>query len=177
MGDPFDQAIRFTLGPSIEGGVSNVAGDHGGLTNMGITQQTYDTYRAQHRLAQQPVTGVTPAEAQGLYRTMFWNAAHCPDLLGHLAIVHFDWAVNHSPRGAIETLQQALGVTADGLWGSKSAAACAATNEDDLVSSYLMLRTQWYQNRVADDPTQAKFLNGWLNRVAQLRTYVATLHA
>lgn len=175
MADPFDLAIEFTLGPSIEGGVSDVAGDHGGLTNHGVTQRTYDSYRALEHLPPQSVVQITLDEAHELYRTMFWEAAHCPELPGRLAVAHFDWAVNHSPQGAIRTLQQAAGAESDGLWGPQTAAACAAVDPDALLARYLDLRVQWYRDDVAADPTQAKFLDGWLNRVEQLRGYVATL--
>jgi len=169
-------ALFFVLREE-RGYVDNPA-DHGGPTNQGITQVTYDRYRSSLGELNQSVKLIAPGEVQAIYSEMYWTPAHCPVMPLTLAVCHMDWAVNHGVTGAMETLQQALAVPADGVFGPLTAAAMqSATANDlgDLIETYLDLRRQWYQNDVSRDPSQGEFLEGWLGRVQRLSDYLATL--
>ncbi len=171
----FDEALSFTCGPSIEGGVSDVSGDDGGLTDHGVTQATYDRYRVRKHLTMRPVTEITSCEVRDVYHLFYWLPAHCPDIRPRLAIVHFDWAVNHGVRGAMKTLQRAVGVDPDGFWGPQTMAAVAKGDVLSIVDRYLDLRVQRYLDIVAARPEEKEFLNGWEARVSRLRAYVANI--
>ena len=168
----FDEALRFTLGE--EGGYVDDPRDRGGATNQGVTQAVYDSWRGNHGLALQGVRLISKSEVSDLYRERFWDAGHCEVLPMSLAIAHFDWCVNHGPHGALLTLQQALGVTVDGLWGATTASAAAQSAASAYIR-YDALRRQWYLKRVAEEPDQAAFLKGWLKRVDRLDTYIEGL--
>lgn len=169
----FDQALRFTL--SEEGGYVNNPHDHGGATNHGITQNTYDTYRDTIHEGHQDVQYVTDAEVREIYELFYWEPSKCQQLHGPLDICHFDWSVNHGISGALKTLQAALGVTPDGIWGSQSASALATADSVETAQAYNTLRREWYRNRVAQKPDQAIFLQGWLARVDRLDAYMDSL--
>src|SRR5579863_6145856 len=166
-------ALRFTLRE--EGGFVDDPADHGGATNHGVTQATYDAWRARQQLPQQDVRLISGAEVQGIYGQMYWIPGHCDALSPALSVCHLDWCVNHGVRGAIMTLQQALGITADGDFGPGTAAAVAAKDTGLFWQGYNTLRRDWYQARVKAEPDQARFLKGWLARVDRLDAYVEGL--
>lgn len=167
------QALAFTLRE--EGGYVDNPNDSGGATDHGITQATYDDYRDGQKAQHQDVKLITDAEVEAIYEYMYWNPAKCPFLPSHLGICHFDWAVNHGISGAIKTLQQALGIEADGIWGPQSAAAVTAAGDLETCRTYNALRRQWYKQRVVEKPSQEEFLAGWLKRVDKLDSYLLTI--
>lgn len=166
-------ALAFTL--KEEGGYVDNPDDHGGATNHGITQATYDTWRDSHGEPRQSVKQIANEEVQGIYGEMYWAPGHCPALSPALAIAHFDWCVNHGCAGAIGALQQTMGIKADGVFGPATVAALAAQDDGRLWRAYDELRRGWYQARVATHPDQAAFLKGWLARVDRLDGYLERL--
>lgn len=166
-------ALAFTL--KEEGGYVDNPDDHGGATNRGITQATYDTWRDSHGEPRQSVKQIADGEVQGIYGEMYWAPGHCPELSPLLAIAHFDWCVNHGCAGAIKTLQQTVGIKADGIFGPDTATALAAQDGGELWRPYNDLRRGWYQARVAAHPDQALFLEGWVGRVDRLDVYLEKL--
>ena len=75
-----------------------------------------------------------------------------------------DWYVT-SGKDAIQALQAAVGVTADGVIGNQTIAAVNAADETIVKAKLLKARRDFYQAIVKRDPTKFKFLKGWLNRV------------
>ena len=147
----FDTALAFTL--KEEGGYGDHPLDAGGATNRGVTQAVYDEWRKSQGAAPQEVQQITDEETGDLYWARYWEPGRCGELAPALGVVHFDWCVNHGVQGAAATLQQAAGS----------------------VPRYEALRRQWYVQRVAAKPDQAKFLKGWLARVDRLDQYVGGL--
>ena len=75
----------------------------------------------------------------------------------------FDWNVN-SGAWAVKALQNAAGVTPDGGVGPLTISAVNAIDEDLLMPALIAARIQFYKDIVAKNPSQQKFLNGWINR-------------
>lgn len=167
------QALAFTL--KEEGGFVDDPADHGGATNRGVTQATYATYRHNKGLSLRSVGDIEDHEAADIYQAMYWVPAHCGELEAHLGICHFDWAVNHGVQGAMATLQQSLGVPADGVFGPVTRRALDSELPGQVVIRYLELRRRWYRDRAQAEPDQAKFLMGWLGRVERLDSYLENL--
>jgi len=166
-------ALQFTL--KEEGGYVDNPADHGGATNHGVTQATYDAWRDSQKQARQGVLSISDAEVQGIYNLMYWAPAHCDRLSQALSICQFDWCVSHGAKGATTTLQQALAVTADGAFGPSTAAALAAQDHGVFWQSYNKLRRNWYRAWAQVHPDQEQFLKGWLARVDRLDAFVGTL--
>lgn len=166
----FDQAIKFTL--SEEGGFVDNPHDSGGATNHGVTQSRYDDYRDTRKLPRQSVALITDSEVRELYENMYWEPSKCQLMHSPLDICHFDWSVNHGISGALKTLQAALGVTPDGIFGKQTSSALAIADPTETAQAYNVLRREWYRNRVKQRPDQEVFLNGWLGRVDRLDAYM-----
>ena len=169
----FDTALKFVL--AREGGKVDDPHDRGGRTNQGVTQKVYDAYREAHDLPPGDVWDILPAEVAAIYRAGYWDAVRGDDLCAaspEIALAVFDCAVNSGPGRAIRHLQTALGVTADGGFGPKTLEAlhlAAAQGYPRILSRMLAARDVFYRRIVTGDPSQARFLKGWLARVNHLR--------
>lgn len=116
--------------------------------------------------------------AKRVYYRRYWLAANCDDLTEfapRLAVLHFDGAVNHGPGRAGKFLQTAVGAIADGDVGPGTLAAVkAAVAEDEIAvcNKVCDQREAFYRAIVANKPAQARFLKGWLRRIAEMRQFV-----
>lgn len=169
----FANALAFTL--KEEGGYVDNPLDHGGATNHGITQATFDAWKDSLKLPHQDVKLITDEAVKGIYAEMYWTPAKCPQIFSPLDCAVFDWAVNGGVPRSIQTLQDALGVPGDGIFGPQTSAALAAADVYETLKTYNNIRREWYQNRVKQKPDQQVFLNGWLGRVDRLDAYCETL--
>lgn len=167
-----DTALAFTL--PAEGGYVDNHWDHGGATNRGIIQAVYDDWRDERKLPRQSVQLLTDVETRSIYIERYWQPARCQLMPEKLGICHFDWSVNGGVSRGTKTLQAALGIQADGVFGPHTAAAVAACDPVKTAAAYNSLRRQWYVNRVQERPDQHVFLKGWLERMDKLDTLVAT---
>ncbi len=114
-------------------------------------------------------------EVEDIMRSRYWNPAHCDDLGDKMGVAHFDLAYNAGVGRAIRTLQEALNVTADGIYGPHTKAAAQAA-ADSLVAPYLEQRKAFYRDLASGNPAKyGEYLDGWLNRVDNLEKYLASL--
>jgi lysozyme family protein len=165
----FLRALPFVL--QWEGGYVDDPDDPGGATNKGITQGTYDDWRASCQLDPQPVKFISDCDVSTIYRRRYWEAAHCDELPCDFDIAVFDTAVNMGKRRAIRFLQKAAGCEADGMWGPVTKAAVGSLTNEDLAT-YLDHRQAKYEQLIRNNPRLAKFRNGWMNRLNALRRRV-----
>ena len=164
--DAFQKALAIVF--RSEGGVSNKEWDDGGLTNLGITQETLNTYRLSYpSLSTSFPTDVRKLnhdQAATIYHDMFWCGAQCDRLPAPLAIAVFDYAVNSGPKRAIERLQRALRIKEDGVFGAKTADAANNCNVGEILDRLMRIRfMKWIED---DDFKDAGA--GWLERGARL---------
>lgn len=92
---------------------------------------------------------LTLARAVDLYRRDYWDALHLDNYETKPAIVMMDIAINHGTGRASK-------------WSK------VTTDPDALLDR----RVQFYRSIVERDPSQQKFLNGWLKRTDSLRSYI-----
>ena len=156
MGD-FDRALAVVL--RFEGGYSNDPADHGGTTNRGVTQATYDEYRHLLELPCRPVAEIEPGEVEGVYRRLFWEPCGAEHLDWPMSLFVFDAAVN---QGSARARTMLLAAQLADVSPAMELYALAA------IRRYLYLRT------AMTDPTQRKFLAGWERRVDDLWKMVET---
>ncbi len=174
-----------------EGGFNNLKADRGGATNFGISLRFLPGESAMNplvrRLLQDRVPGyagrvtaetiraLTADVAAFLYLWCFWAPSRCDELPAGVDGMVFDQAVNAGRTAAARLLQRAINRTAlvpalaeDGQIGPRTLAAAAAVPFLELRFAFRAVTAERYRNIVAANPTQIKFLRGWLNRAAAL---------
>lgn len=164
----FETCLKFVL--QHEGGFVDDPADRGGATNCGITQGTYDAWCVAHGMPHpSPVRDILADEVEAIYRANYWEAVRAHLLLEPLDLVMFDAAVQHGVKRAVRLLQQALPVEVDGVFGP--ATLYAVTNKPASLVAYNVMeaRRKFYAQIIANDPVNAKFENGWNNRMQALR--------
>jgi lysozyme family protein len=144
-----------------EGVVSDVPGDRGGRTIGGIAHAS---------------DSLTFLDWAAKYHGSYWLPVRAPELPLRLALAVFDASVNSGPHTAITTLQRIVLTDQDGQFGPVTMAALdkmlALHGEQQVVTAYCDQRDLFYDAIVANDATQAVFLEGWHRRIAHLRVYL-----
>jgi len=143
-------------------GYTNDPGDAGGETKFGI---------AKNENPDVDVTNLTWQGAQDIYYQRYWLTGHCDKLPGRVAALQFDGNINNGAGTSAKFLQSALGVTADGAIGPATLAAANAADPIDLCNKICDQRAQHYNDIVASNPVDAKWLPGWMRRVEEMRTF------
>lgn len=158
-----DQIIRR------EGGYVNHPADRGGPTQYGITAQTLGGWRKLGRAATASEVAVfTESEARAIYRQQYITAPGF-DSITHPALLALlvDAGVHSGPKRAVQWLQTALGVSADGVIGPKTRAALTVAEQGVLYGKVLGQRLRYLGRLITDDPKQSAFAAGWMNRMAE----------
>lgn len=159
----FDELLTELL--RHEGGYSNHSADRGGATNFGITQTVFSEWLAQQKQGWRDVRTLTKDEVARIYFSQYWLPAKCADIPPGLRGVHFDTAVNHGVGRAARLLQEAVGVTADGVIGPKTKEALAASDTELVKARYVNLRYRFYGRIIQRDRSQLAFITGWMTRM------------
>lgn len=148
---PFDRAVEILLRPDIEGGYSNHSKDPGKETNHGISKAQYPNL---------DIKNLTRDDAIKIYHRDYWLKYHCHELEWPLALVLFDCFVQFSPKRPIQWLQEAVGVSQDGILGPKTIAAAKSKNPVNAALRIMIDRSNYRATR----PTYGDFGNGWRKR-------------
>lgn len=109
--------------------------------------------------------------AKAIYYTKYWLAANCDKIDGRIAVLHFDGAVNNGVGRAAKFLQRAVGVTDDGAIGPGTLGAVAAKDPIDVCNSICDQRAKYYDDIIANKPSQEKYRNGWMRRIDEMRAF------
>ena len=158
----FDRTLSVVLGVEGELADRGPEADPGGLTNYGVTQGTYDAWRARKGLPEASVRDISGSEVRSIYEEVYWRPSGGPLLPWPINLLVFDYAVNSGVSRAVRALQLALRVPNDGIVGPKTAAAAAERVRDkewlglflaDRVL-YMSILSNWPQNK-----------RGWLKRL------------
>lgn len=148
-----------------EGGFVNDAADKGGATNYGITAATLGLHRQLGRPATvEEVKAMTVAEARDIYRQRYVVAPGFETLPAWAIPILVDDAVLSGPKAAVTTLQQVLGVPADGVLGPKTRQALAVKDPQAFVRDFAKARVLRFARIVQGNPAQARFIVGWCAR-------------
>ena len=176
----FQKALSFAKG--WEGGYVDHPSDHGGKTNFGIIQPTLNAYTRRKGLPPKSVREISFEEAAAIYREDFFIAGKCEQLPENIAVAYFDARVNHHPRTAGKLLQKGINaqpelsenqhIQVDGIVGSGTIKAANEGDEQAILKGYCDAREAHFRHRAETVAGQDAFINGWLNRVNDLRKYV-----
>lgn len=163
----FDVVVARIFGE--EGGKVNDHLDHGGATNLGVTEATLRTAIAAGVVGPDvTIDNLTRADAKLVYYSLFWLDHRCPEFPAPLDLLAFDAFVQHRPAAAARLMQVAVGAVPDGIVGAATLAAARNAELLGAIERYRAARKALYQQIVEGDRSQGRFLLGWLNRVAQI---------
>lgn len=148
----FDYAHKVVM--KFEGGYANNPSDKGGPTIYGIASrfhpQAFERVMGQYKNGE---VDTARALARNFYKKEFWDKVVTPDMTAAQGLVMYDTAVNHGPELAKHLYRRFDGDPQGMIDGRRAV----------------------YNKIVADDPTQAQFLNGWTKRLGRLRAHSMAL--
>lgn len=142
-------------------GYVNDPHDLGGETKFGIAKNSNPNL---------DIKNLTWQDAKNVYYTKYWLTGSCDKLEKRLAILHLDGCINHGAGRASKFLQKAAGVIEDGKIGPATLNAINSLDSINLCNKICDIREEFYKNIVKNNSTQARFLNGWLQRIKECRT-------
>lgn len=153
---------------SWEGGnLHKVAGDRGGLTNNGITLSTWKKFGSDKngdgKVDDKDLAMITTQDQDNIFQQRFWSPARADEIRNpYLAAYVVDWMWNSGPK-AFKSMHEAFGLKPQ----SKMTQGLLNALNDNPQGAFGALqnaRKNYYYKIVRNDPTQAKFLKGWLRR-------------
>lgn len=149
----FDDAFAALMGN--EGAYVDNPSDPGGATMWGVTERVARAwgYQGDMRLLPQEI-------AKQIAKTQYWDPYKCDQFDVRIGFNVFDAAYNGGHPA--QWLQQAAGVTADGVIGAITVAAVRAIDPLQIVMRFDAYRLQYLGN-LSVWPT---FGHGWANRIA-----------
>jgi lysozyme family protein len=158
-----------------EGGYVFDKNDRGGRTNMGITQTVYEQFlgrKLSEAEAEQVMKNMPKGNAIQIYKSQYWDKIKGDQIKTYIvAFLIFDAAVNSGVTQAIKTAQRVLGINPDGVAGPEYLKHLNNFDPQKFVDEYIKARKSFYQTIVDKNPTQQKFLKGWLKRASLNEAY------
>jgi lysozyme family protein len=150
-----------------EGGYVNDPADPGGETNFGVTKAAWAAYIGREVEAGE-MRALTVEDVKPFYKSRYWDANQCDSLPAGVDYAVFDFGVNAGIKRSAKFLQQAVGVGADGSIGQGTLDAVAQASPVSVIEAFSKVKDSFYRELVVKNPTEQKFLHGWLNRIEQV---------
>ena len=155
---------------SLEKGVADNKYDRGGFTVDGVTLTTFRRYYGAAR-SREDLLNITPEQWRHIMKTGYWDVCKADEIRSQLiAELIADWCVN-SGTARVRDVQTILGVRPDGCVGPVTLKAINDADEPDLYRRVMEARKAWFEKLARNNPTQKRFLNGWLNRLKRLENH------
>lgn len=150
------QGLWSTKQQKLKVGYCNIPGDKGGVTKFGVAQNYNKNI---------DVKSLTLEGAKQVYLDSYWKPARCDDIKIPIHLFYFDMVINMGLGRAAKILQEAVGVKSDGAIGNVTLTAVnKVIDAKSLIKTMSSIRESRYRAIVKNDPSQQKFLNGWLRR-------------
>lgn len=152
-----------------EGGYNNHPSDPGGATNYGITLKVAQGFGSMADFNNDGVVNAADMKVMPLvfalkvYETNYWNPLF-NSFPQPVADKVLDMAVHMGPSRAAKLLQQALGLTADGVVGPRTVAAVGACSPAETRVTIRVLQRAFYTALIKKTPSLFIFRNGWMTR-------------
>jgi lysozyme family protein len=143
-----------------EGPATNDPNDRGGRTAFGISEAANPEAWADGK--------VTEAEARAIYERKYVKIPGFDKIKDRqLRTQLIDFGVNSGPMVAIMKLQAIVGADVDGILGPQTLESVGLMIADEINSALVAERVKMIGRIVTKNPSQLRFLNGWLARAVQ----------
>lgn len=148
--------------------------DRGGATNKGVTLATWRRYGydkdCDGDIDERDVMLITEYDAiYEIMKPVYWDKWQADKIQSQaIANLVVDWYWNSGAYG-IRLPQKILGVKMDGAVGPKTIAALNGYPDQRELFNRLWKEREEYLRRLGANPTQKKFLQGWLNRLNSIQ--------
>ena len=155
----FEKAFEYVI--QNEGGYVFDKNDPGGETKFGITKKSYPALN---------IRDLTLEDAKKIYYRDYWIKGRFEEISSDLVATQvLDFSINLGIRAAVRVLQRALrsvgiNVQEDGLMGPQTLFAASNSEPSCLLAAIKSEAAGYYRQIAAKNPSQQKFLKGWLNR-------------
>lgn len=151
-----------------EGGWSDDPNDKGGATMKGITLRTYIEYCKRKGIAaptKADLKNISQANWNDVLKTMFWDKWKADEIENQsIANILVDWYWNSGVYG-IKIPQRLMGLKEDGIVGPLTISAVNLLPENELFNDIKAERLKFIESIVRNNQSQAKYLDGWKNRI------------
>lgn len=143
-----------------EGEKTDDPADRGGRTEFGISEAANPEAWADNK--------VTEAEARAIYEAKYvlgpkFDKILDPGLRAQLV----DYGVNSGPMIAIMKLQEIVHEVVDGVLGPDTLHALSNYPPEYVNNRLVIARVKMIGRIISKNPTQVKYINGWLDRATQ----------
>ena len=165
------ETLRQTYERARAKGVIKKKSDRGGPTLAGVTLTTFNEWRAKTggRKGESELAKLSYDEWLAILKSLFWDRCNADNIMSQsVANMFVDWAW-HSGPGVIRNVQDIFSLRQDGIVGPKTLAALNALPAQTVFNRIKAARERYYRKIVQNRPSQQKFLNGWLNRLNDLK--------
>lgn len=163
--DPYIDTLLLHEGTKF---VDNIY-DRGGATKMGVTLATwvslgYDIDK-DGDIDVHDLKKITKEDVKKIAKRNYWDKIKGDQINSQsVAEFLFDWAYNSGTTRAAKKLQEALGVTQDGIIGNQTLTKLNNSNPKEVFDKLKKLRDSFYRAIARADASQKVFLKGWLAR-------------
>lgn len=161
MKSNFEVSLAYVV--QSEGGWSDHPDDPGGPTMRGVTLTTFRKFFGKDKTMNE-LKHINISQLAKIYKR-YWDDCKCDELPVGIDYAVFDAAVNSGARRSIKLLQDALGVTVDGIIGPKTLQAASEIKPDALIFTLMKTRLDFLRAL----HTWGTFCIGWGRRIASVR--------
>lgn len=159
-----------------EGGYAEDPVDRGGATMRGITLTTYKQWcklKGRKEPTKTDLKNISDKDWKSVLKDLFWDKWKADDIKNQsIANLLVDWYWASGKYG-IKYPQQILGVTVDCIVGKQTINAINNyPNQKELFTKLWNRRKLHFESIVKNNPSQKKFIKGWLNRLNDIRYIV-----
>lgn len=150
-----------------EGGYINDQADLGKQTNKGVTLSTYRSVFGKNKTVSD-LKKITDEQWEFIFKKFYWDKWKADDINDqNVANILVDWLWCSGSYG-IKIPQRVLGVSVDGIVGSKTIASINARDGRELFDTIKQERKDFIDRICQTRPQNRKFKNGWMNRINSL---------